>query len=246
RAVQTQPDEHRRLPEQAPAPEEIQAPPRAALPLPDRPAIAVLPFTNMSDDPEQEYFSDGISEDLITALSKLRWFFVVARNSSFTYKGKAVHMKQIADELGVGYVVEGSVRKGGDRVRITVQLNDVVTGSHIWAERYDRDIADVFAVQDEITEAIVAAIEPQIYAAANLRARRKPPDSMDAWDLVMRALSHYWRVTRQDNVVAQALLEKAVAIDPQYGQALGLLATTHTFGAHMGWAELAAVAPHAG
>src|SRR6201994_3867836 len=131
-----------------------------SLPLSERPAIAVLPFTNMSDDPEQEYFSDGISEDIITALSKLRWFFVVARNSSFTYKGKAVHMKQIADELGVGYVVEGSVRKGGDRVRITVQLNDVVTGSHIWAERYDRGLADVFAVQDEITEAIVAAVEP--------------------------------------------------------------------------------------
>ena len=209
------------------------------MPLPDRPAIAVLPFTNMSGDPEQEYFSDGISEDIITALSKLRWFFVIARNSSFIYKGKAVHMKQVAEELGVGYVVEGSVRKGGDRVRITAQLNDVATGSHIWAERYDRGLADVFAVQDEITEAIVAAIEPQLYAAENFRARRKPPDSMDAWDLVMRALSHYWRVTRQDNVVAQALLEKAIAIDPNYGQALGVLATSHTFSAHMGWADMA-------
>ena len=199
----------------------------------------MLPFINMSGDPEQEYFSDGISEDIITALSKLRWFFVIARNSSFIYKGKAVHMKQIAEELGVGYVVEGSVRKGGDRVRITVQLNDVATGSHIWAERYDRGLADVFAVQDEITEAIVAAIEPQLYAAENFRAQRKPPDSMDAWDLVMRALSHYWRVTRQDNVVAQALLEKAIAIDPNYGQALGVLATSHTFSAHMGWADMA-------
>ena len=197
----------------------------------------MLPFTNMSGDPEQEYFSDGISEDIITALSKLRWFFVIARNSSFIYKGKAVHMKQVAEELGVGYVVEGSVRKGGDRVRITAQLNDVATGSHIWAERYDRDLADVFAVQDEITEAIVAAIEPQLYAAENFRARRKPPDSMDAWDLVMRALSHYWRVTRQDNVVAQALLEKATAIDPDYGQALGVLATSYTFSAHMGWED---------
>ena len=183
----------------APPPDEIHEPSRPALPLPDRPAIAVLPFVNMSGDPEQEYFSDGISEDIITALSKLRWFFVIARNSSFIYKGKAVHMKQVAEELGVGYVVEGSVRKGGDRVRITAQLNDVATGSHIWAERYDRDLADVFAVQDEITEAIVAAIEPQLYAAENFRAQRKPPDSMDAWDLVMRALSHYWRVTRQDN-----------------------------------------------
>jgi TolB-like protein len=211
---------------------------RPALPLPDRPAIAVLPFTNMSGDPEQEYFSDGISEDIITALSKLRWFFVIARNSSFTYKGKAVHLKQIAEELGVRYVVEGSVRKGGDRVRITAQLNDVATGSHVWAERYDRGLADVFAVQDEITEAIVAAIEPQLYAAENFRAQRKAPDSMDAWDLVMRALSHYWRVTRQDNVVAQALLEKAISIDPHYGQALGVLATSYIFTAHMGWADL--------
>ena len=217
----------------------------SALPLPDRPAIAVLPFTNMSGDPEQEYFSDGISEDIITALSKLRWFFVIARNSSFIYKGKAVHMKQIAAELGVGYVVEGSVRKSGDRVRITAQLNDVATGSHIWAEHYDRGVADVFAVQDEITEAIVAAIEPQIYAAENFRARRKPPDSMDAWDLVMRALSHYWRVTRQDNLVAQALLEKAIAIDHSYGQALGVLAASYTFSAHMGWADVATAMPAA-
>src|SRR5207342_3311965 len=139
----------------------------------DRPAIAVFPFTNMSGEPEQEYFSEGISEDLITALSKLRWFHVIARNSSFIYKGKAVHMKQVAEELGVGYVVEGSVRKDGDRVRITAQLNDVATGSHLWAERYDRGLADVFAVQDEITEAIVAAIEPQLYAAENFRAQRK-------------------------------------------------------------------------
>ncbi len=227
----------------APATDRSRETARPALPLPDRPAIAVLPFINMSGDPEQEYFSDGISEDIITALSKLRWFFVIARNSSFTYKGKSVHMKQIADELGVGYVVEGSVRKAGDRVRITAQLNDVATGSHIWAERYDRSLADVFAVQDEITEAIVAAIEPQLYAAENFRAQRKPPDSLDAWDLVMRALSHYWRVTRQDSVVAQALLEKATAIDPNYGQALGVLAASHTFSAHMGWTDMATAAP---
>ena len=212
-------------------------PARPAVTLPDRPSIAVLPFVNMSGDAEQDYFSDGISEDIITALSKLRWFFVIARNSSFTYKGKSVHLNQIADELGVRYVLEGSVRKGGDRVRITAQLNDVATGSHIWAERYDRDLADVFAVQDEITEAIVAAIEPQLYAAENFHAQRKPPDSLDAWDLVMRALSHYWRVTRQDNVVAQALLEKAISIDPNYGQALGVLASSYMFSAHMGWAD---------
>lgn len=214
-------------------------PARTAASPPDRPVIAVLPFVNMSGDPEQEYFSDGISEDIITALSRLRWFFVIARNSSFTYKGKAVHIRQVAEELGVGYVVEGSVRKSGDQVRITAQLNDVATGSHLWAERYDRGLSDVFAVQDEITEAIVAAIEPQLYAAENFRAKRKPPDSMDAWDLVMRAMSHYWRVTLQDNTAAQALLEKAIAIDPNYGQAHGVLAATHTFSAHMGWADMA-------
>jgi TolB-like protein/tetratricopeptide (TPR) repeat protein len=218
---------------------------RLALPALDRAAIAVLPFTNLSGEAEQEYFSDGISEDIITALSKLRWFYVIARNSSFVYKGKSVHLKQIADELGVAYVVEGSVRKEGDRVRITAQLNDVATGSHVWAERYDRCLADVFAVQDEITQSIVAAIEPQLYAAENFRAQRKAPDSMDAWDLVMRALSHYWRVTRQDNMVAQALLEKAIKIDPHYGQALGVLAASHTFGAHMGWEDMAKAVPTA-
>src|SRR5262245_12411348 len=224
-------------------PDEIREQSRPGLPLPDRPAIAVLPFINMSGDEEQEYFSDGISEDIITALSKLRWFFVIARNSSFIYKGKSVHVKQVAEELGVGYVLEGSVRKSGDRVRITAQLNDAATGSHIWAERYDRGLVDVFAVQDEITEAIVAAIEPQIYARESYRAQRKPPDNMDAWDLVMRALSHYWRVTRQDNVIAQALLEKAIAVDPNYGQALGVLATSYTFSFHMGWADRATAVP---
>jgi TolB-like protein/Tfp pilus assembly protein PilF len=213
------------------------------LPLPERPAIAVLPFDNMSGDPAQEHFSDGMSEDIITGLSKLRWFFVAARNSSFVYKGKPVHIRQVGEELGVNYVVEGSVRKLGERVRITAQLNDVNTGSHIWAERYDRNLADVFAVQDEITEQIVAAIEPQIYAAENFRARRKPPDRLDAWELVMRALSHYWRVTREDNLLAQDLLEKAILIDPNYGQALGLLATSHTFSVHMGWADKNIAAP---
>src|SRR4051794_6806802 len=219
--------------------------PNSGLALPDRPAIAVLPFNNMSGDREQEYFSDGISEDIITALSKLRWFFVIARNSSFTYKGKPVHMKQVAAELGVRYVVEGSVRRSGDRVRITAQLNDTATGSHIWAEHYDRDLTDVFAVQDEITDAIVTAIEPQIYAAENFRSRRKPPNNVDAWDLVMRALSHHWRITRTDSAAAQALLEQAIAIDPDYGQALSLIATNRMFGVHLGWTDIASAAPMA-
>ena len=220
---------------------EPPAPPAASAS--DRPAIAVLAFDNMSNDPEQDYFCDGISEDILTGLSKVRWFLVIARNSSFTYKGRSVHIRQIAAELGVRYVVEGSVRKEASRVRITAQLNDATTGSHLWAEHYDRELVDVFAVQDEITNAVVAAIEPQIYVAENFRARRKPPASMDAWDLSMRALSHYWRITREDHVTAQALLEKAIAIDPNYGQAQALLSASHMFGAHLGWAEHAKAVP---
>ena len=223
----------------APA-EPAPAPARTAT---DRPAIAVLAFENMSGDPAQDYFGDGISEDILTALSKQRWFMVIARISSFTYKGRAVHIRQIAEELGVRYVVEGSVRKSDNRVRITAQLNDATTGSHLWAERYDRELIDVFAVQDDITNAIAAAIEPQIHAAENFRAHRKPPASLDAWDLLMRALSHYWRVTRRDHETARALLERAVGIDPNYGQALSVLAANHMFGVHLGWAELAVVAP---
>nr|WP_249157871.1 winged helix-turn-helix domain-containing protein [Bradyrhizobium sp. KB893862 SZCCT0404] len=227
----------------APVPAEpATARPRAAA---DRPAIAVLAFENMSGDPAQDYFGDGISEDILTALSRQRWFMVIARNSSFTYKGRPVHIRQIAEELGVRYIVEGSVRKADNRVRITAQLNDATTGSHLWAERYDRDLVDVFAVQDEITNAIAAAIEPQIHAAENFRSHRKPPASLDAWDLLMRALSHYWRVTRQDHEIAKALLERAIAIDPNYGQALSVLAVNHMFGVHLGWTELAAAAPAA-
>jgi len=216
---------------------------RACLLASDRPAIAVLPFVNMSGDAKQDYFSDGISEDIIMALSKIRWFFVIARNSAFSYKGKSVHAKQIADELGVGYIVEGSVRKDGDRLRITVQLNDVTSGKQLWAERYDRKFSDVFAVQDEITDAIAAAIEPRLHTAENVRAQREPPESLDAWDLVMRALWHFWRVTRADNLLAQMLVEQAIAIDPNYAQALALSAVSHTFAAHMGWEDAATATP---
>ncbi|HTY66344.1 MAG TPA: winged helix-turn-helix domain-containing tetratricopeptide repeat protein [Alphaproteobacteria bacterium] len=211
--------------------------PDTSLPQMDRPAIAVLPFVNMSGEAEQEHFADGISEDIIGALSRLRWFFVVARNSSFAYKGKTVHLREMAGELGVGYVVEGSVRKSGKRVRITAQLNDVATGRQIWAEHYDRNLADMFEVQDDITEAILGAIVPQLYAAEDVRARRKPPESLDAWELVARALAHFWKITRADNGTAQRLLEKAITIDPNYGQALGVLAVSHAFGVHMGWED---------
>jgi TolB-like protein/cytochrome c-type biogenesis protein CcmH/NrfG len=210
---------------------------------PDRPTIAVLPFNNMSGEAEQEYFSDGISEDVITALSKLRWFFVIARNSSFSYKGKAVHIRQIADDLGVSYVVEGSVRKEGERVRITAQLIDASNGSHLWAERYDRNLADVFAVQDEITQAIVATVEPKLYDAEHFRSKRKAPESLDAWDLVMRALWHFWRMSREDNLLAQGLLEQAVAVDPDFAQAQALLAVSCAFGVHNGWQDGAVAVP---
>ena len=173
-----------------------QAPAKRAHFLPDKPSIAVLPFQNMSGDPEQEYFADGMAEDIITALSKLRWFFVIARNSTFAYKGKSPDVRQVARELGVRYVLEGSVRRAGSRLRITAQLIDAITGNHIWAERYDREMADIFAVQDEITQSVVAAIEPQLHAAENLRIQGRPPESLDAWGCVIRALWHVGRFNR--------------------------------------------------
>ncbi|HKX08422.1 MAG TPA: tetratricopeptide repeat protein [Stellaceae bacterium] len=195
-----------------------------ALALPDKPSIAVLPFQNLSGDPEQEYFADGMAEDIITALSRLRWFFVIARNSSFAYKGKAIDVRQVARELGVRYVLEGSVRKAGNRLRITAQLVDAATGNHIWAERYDREIADIFAVQDEITESVVASIEPELYAAENLRIESKPPESLDAWGCVIRALWHLARLTKEDNEQARELLKRAIVMNPRYAKAHSLLA----------------------
>jgi len=177
-----------------------------------------------SGDLEQEFFSDGISEDITTALSKLRWFFVIARNSSFIYKGRAVDVKQIGRELGVRYVLEGSVRKAGNRLRITAQLVDATNGNHIWAERYDRELADIFAVQDDITERVVATIEPELYAAEQFRSQRKPPNSLDAWECVIRALSHVGQGTLDGNAQAEALCRRALAITPDYGQAHSLLA----------------------
>jgi adenylate cyclase len=196
----------------------------AALPLPDKPSIAVLPFQNMSGDPEQEYFADGMVEEIITALSRIRWFFVIARNSTFTYKGRAVDVKQIGRELGVRYVLEGSVRKAGNRIRVTAQLVESESGNHVWAERYDRDLADIFAVQDEITERVVAAIEPELYAAEHIRSQGKPPDSLDAWECVIRALSLIGQGTRDESIEAEALCRRAIAIAPGYGRAHSLLA----------------------
>ena len=173
----------------------------------NRPSIAVLPFANMSDDPEQEYFADGISEDIITGLSKLRWFFVIARNSSFAYKGKALDVKRAARELGVRYVLEGSVRKGGNRVRITAQLIDAATGNHIWADRYDGDLTDIFALQDEITKKVVAAIEPKLLEAEGIRSQNRSPEDLGAWDMVMQANSLFWRLTKSESEAAIAHAE---------------------------------------
>ncbi|HZP70418.1 MAG TPA: winged helix-turn-helix domain-containing protein [Pseudolabrys sp.] len=160
---------------------------RPALALPDRPSIAVLPFANMSSDPDQEYFADGISEDLITGLARIRWLFVIARNSSFVYKGRAVDVKQVSRELGVRYVLEGSVRRAGKQLRISAQLVDAITGGHHWAESYDRGLDDIFAVQDEITRSVIAAIEPRMLAAEGNRAFLRLPDDLGAWQLVARA-----------------------------------------------------------
>jgi adenylate cyclase len=209
--------------------------PAVPLALPDKPSVAVLPFRNMSGDPEQEYFADGITEDITTALSRLRWFFVIARNSSFTYKRKVVDVRLIAHELGVRYVLEGSVRKGGDRLRVTAQLIDATTGNHIWAQRYDREVADFFALQDDITSNVVATIEPQLYAAEDIRAKHKRPESLNAWDCVARALSLTMKVTKHDNAAAQDLLKKAIAIDPSYAQAHSILAFSLSLANSWSW-----------
>ncbi|MCH8154886.1 MAG: adenylate/guanylate cyclase domain-containing protein, partial [Proteobacteria bacterium] len=207
------------------------------LPLPDKPSIAVLPFDNMSGDPEQEYLADGISEDLITALSKVRWFFVIARNSTFTYKGQAVEVTQVARELGVRYVIEGSVRKAGNRVRISAQLIDATTGRHVWAERYDRDLADIFELQDEMTQTIVAAVEPELGAAERERALSKPPENLDAWETYQRGLWHLWNFTKDDNAKAPHLLRRAHELDPGFATAYAHEADSRYINVIMGWAE---------
>ena len=190
-----------------------------APPLPDKPSIAVLPFTNMSGDPDQEYFADGISEDIITELSRFRSLFVIARNSSFSYKAKSVKVQDIGRDLGVAYVVEGSVRKAGNRVRITAQLVAAESGNHLWAERYDRDLDDIFAVQDEVTHAIVTAIEPTLGSAERGRAHRKPTESLDAWESYQRGLWHSYRYSAADNTEAQSFFRRAIELDPNFAPA---------------------------
>ncbi len=202
----------------------VQMEAAGSLALPDKPSIAVLPFANMSNDPEQEFFADGIAEDVITALSRYPSLFVIARNSSFTYKGKAVDVKEVGRELGVRYVLEGSLRKSGNRIRVTAQLVEAETGNHLWAERYDRDLADIFAVQDEITEAVTIAIAPAIADAELKRAMRKPPENLDAWAAYQRGLWHLDKATADDNALAESFFQQAADLDPNFADAYSGLA----------------------
>jgi TolB-like protein/Tfp pilus assembly protein PilF len=196
----------------APATETVDAP----LPLPNKPSIAVLPFTNLSGDSEQEYFADGITEDIITGLSHIRWLFVIARNSTFSYKGKSSGVRQVARELGVRYVLQGSIRKGGNRVRISAQLIDATTGDHLWAERYDREIEDIFALQDEITEMIVAPIQPELASAEQERVRRKLPENLNAWEVYQHGLWHMYHFTNEGLDEALRLFSRAIAMDADF------------------------------
>jgi adenylate cyclase len=198
-----------------------------ALPLPDKPSIAVLPFANMSGDPEQEYFADGMVEEIITALSRIRWLFVIARNSSFTYKGRAVDVKLVGRELGVRYVLEGSVRKGGNRVRITAQLIDATNGAHLWADRFDGLLEDVFELQDKVALSVAGVIEPTLRQSEIERARRKRPDSLDAYDLYLRALPDAVAAMPEDADKALALLGKAIELEPDFAAAHAMIAWCH-------------------
>jgi adenylate cyclase len=198
-----------------------------APPLPDKPSIAVLPFQNMSDDPKQEYFADGMVEEIITALSRFRWLFVIARNSSFTFKGKAVDVKEVGRRLGVRYVLEGSVRKAPGKVRITGQLIDAVTGAHIWADRFERDLTDVFALQDEVTIAVVSAIEPKLLQTEIAIATRRRPENLTAYDFYLRALPQFYLATREGLAEATRLAHRALELDPRFGLAAALAGVCH-------------------
>jgi adenylate cyclase len=207
----------------------------AHLPLPDKPSIAVLPFQNMSGDPEQEYFADGVVEDIITALSRMRWLFVIARNSSFTYKGRAVDVKQISRELGVRYILEGSVRKAANRVRITGQLIDSATSSHLWADRFDGALEDIFDLQDQVTASVVGAIGPKLEQAEIERAKRKPTESLDAYDYFLRGMAAIHQFTRDANNDALRLFYKAIELDPDFAAAHGAAARCYAQRVANGW-----------
>jgi len=205
------------------------------LPLPDKPSIAVLPFLNMSGDPEQEYFSDGITEDIITELSRFSTLFVIARNSSFTYKGQATKVQDIGTELGVQYVVEGSIRKAGNRVRVTAQLIDATTGAHVWAERYDRDLEDIFALQDEIVMRVFAELAVNLTEGDRARTLSRDTNNLKSWLLGKEAYSEYLKFTREGNLRARELWRAALELDPNMSSPLAGMAFTHHFDARRGW-----------
>jgi TolB-like protein len=209
--------------------------PRSILSLPDKPSIAVLPFTNMSNDPAQEYFADGIVEEIVTALSRMRWLFVIARNSSFTYKGRAVDVKQVGQELGVRYVLEGSVRKSGSRLRITGQLIDASTGGHLWADRFEGALNDIFDLQDRVTEAVVGAIGPKLEQTEVERAKRKPTDSLDAYDYYLRGIANYYPATREEAGEMLRNLRSAIDRDPDFAAAYGMAAWCFARRKGSGW-----------
>jgi TolB-like protein/tetratricopeptide (TPR) repeat protein len=210
--------------------------PKPALPFPDKPSIAILPFTNLSSDPEQEYFADGMVDDIITALSRFKALFVIARNSSFTYKGRAVDVKQVGRELGVRYVLEGSVRKAANRVRITGQLVDTATGGHLWAERFDGGLDDIFDLQDRVTESVVGAIAPAVEKAEIERAKRKPTESLDAYALYLRGLARSYQFgNRQVNAEALRLFNSAIELDPDFAAAYGRAAHCYVGARTNGW-----------
>ena len=203
--------------------------------LPEKPSIAVLPFTNMSGDSAQDYFSDGMTEEIITALSRLHWLFVIARNSTFAFKGVAQDVRKIGSQLGVRYILEGSMRKSGSRVRVTSQLLDAAAGRHIWSDRYDRDLTDIFVVQDEITTSVIGASEPKLLAAESQRAQSCHAHELDAWDEVARALLHFWRFTATDSAAAIAILRRAVEKHPNYAPAHSMLACALLISSYVGW-----------
>jgi TolB-like protein len=207
----------------------------ALLTLPNKPSIAVLPFQNMSGDAEQEYFADGIVEEIITALSRIRWLFVIARNSSFTYKGRAVDVKQVGRELGVRYILEGSVRKAGNRVRITGQLIDASTGAHIWADRFEGELANIFDLQDQVTASVVGVIEPKLEQAEIERAKRKPTGSLDAYDHYLRGLAGVHQWTQEGNVEALSHFKRAIELDPNFASAFGMAARCYSQRVGFAW-----------
>jgi adenylate cyclase len=222
------------------------AEPESPPPLPDKPSIAVLPFQNMSGDPEQEYFADGMVEEIITALSRNKRLFVIARNSSFTFKGKPVEIKQVARDLGVRYVLEGSVRKSGNRIRITGQLVDAASGAHLWADRYDGELADVFELQDQVAANVAGAIDPSVTRAEIERAERKPTNSLDAYDRYLRGLAAHWQYTKDGVDQAIGLYEEVITLDPQFAPAHSALALALNLRRSSGWStDPAAVASRA-